>query len=57
MNENDSKISVVGLTSSALLLSGCEVIGGILKAGVWAGAVAVTGVMLATGALVGLLRR
>jgi hypothetical protein len=41
---------------SALLLGGCEVVGGIFKAGVWVGVIAVVLVIVGIGLLVTKLR-
>jgi hypothetical protein len=39
------KVSVYGLLAILITLSSCEVIGGIFKAGVWVGVLAVVGVV------------
>jgi len=41
---------------SALLLGGCEVVGGIFKAGMWVGMIAVVLVVLVVGFLIAKLR-
>jgi hypothetical protein len=41
---------------SAVLLGGCEVVGGIFKAGVWVGVMAVVLVVIGVGFLIAKLR-
>jgi hypothetical protein len=53
----ESTVSFVALTSSALLLSGCRVVGDIFKAGVSVGAVTVMGVAVVASALIGFAKR
>jgi len=45
------------ITVSALMFAGCEVVGGIFKAGVWVGVVAVVLVIFGIGFLATKLRR
>jgi hypothetical protein len=52
----ESTVSFVALTSSALLLSGCRMVGDIFKAGVSVGAVTVLGVAVVASALIGLVK-
>jgi hypothetical protein len=39
------------------LLPGCRVVGGVFKAGVWAGVIVVVFVMVVVGSIAGMIRR
>jgi hypothetical protein len=47
----------VGLAAMLALLPGCRVVGGVFKAGVWAGIIAVVLVMVLVGSIMGTVRR
>ncbi len=51
-----AKLSVA-LASLALLLTDCRVVGGIFKAGIWVGVIAVIAVVAIIGGVAGLFRK
>jgi hypothetical protein len=53
----EANMSFVALTSSALLLSGCRIVGDVVKASVAVGIVTVMGAVLLTGAVIGVAKR
>ncbi len=52
-----SAAALAPLAALAMLMNGCRVVGGIFKAGVWVGVVAIIAVLLIVGGLVSIFRR
>lgn len=51
------RVSLISLGAAALMLSGCEVVEGVFKAGVWIGVLAVVLFVAIVGAGVAFARR